>query len=453
MRSLALLSLATLAVTACAGHAAAPVDGGGGGSDATPIDPAALTYWNDIAPIINDKCVKCHQAGGIGPFALDSYQVVKSMAPTLASVVKVNYMPPFYITHDGSCGQFQDGDALTADQIARIDAWAGGDRKEGTPVTISKPIIPGITDGDAYSTPMIIPRAQGGALAMADEYRCFPVASKRDADAFITAYDVRPGNDGLVHHVIAMLVDPARKTRDGRTNAEVMKALDDADPDRPGWPCFSLAGDAVEVDAIPVIWAPGQGPVTYPGKVGVPHKKSHQLVIQVHYNLTDPKLAGMSDSTTIHFRYAPTVERRAFFVVRDPFLDTLSRTPPDTLPAGMPEAKYTWKKSAADLGIPAVAGVSLLGVMPHMHQRGLHNQLTITSGGGPSCAAEIKVWSFGWQKFYFYKGTPPVISPGSQFQMDCAYTTANDTMPVLPGWGTGNEMCTAIFMLALPPGM
>ena len=36
--------------------------------------------------------------------------------------------------------------------------------------------------------------------------------------------------------------------------------------------------------------------------------------------------------------------------------------------------------------------------------------------------------------------------------MTCEYDTSRDTQPVLPGWGTRNEMCTAIMMVALPPG-
>jgi hypothetical protein len=415
--------------------------------DAGPPLPSTLTYWQDIGPIINDKCVKCHQKGGIGPFPLDNYDTVRLMAPTLVQVTKISYMPPYQLTHDGSCGQFEDGDALSPEQIAKIERWTLGDRAEGTKVDLPLPMVPGITDGDAYSSPMIAPRAQGTSSAMNDEYRCFPLGSKRETDAFITAYDVRPGNELLVHHAILMLVDPNKKTRDGRLNADVMKALDDKDPDRPGWQCFGLAGDGVEVEGIPGVWAPGQGPVTYPGKIGVQHRKGVQVVMQIHYNI-DPRFAGMSDSTTVHFRYADKVERRGVFVVQDPFLDSLRNPSPDTLPAGKKETTYTWTRTGAQLGVPPLAGINLVGLMPHMHGRGLHEQLTL----GTACAAQVKTWNFGWQKFYFYKSPPPMAAD-TPVQLACSYSTENDMMPVLPGWGTGNEMCTAIWMLALPPGM
>jgi hypothetical protein len=411
------------------------------------VVPTGLTYWNDIAPILNDKCVKCHQAGGIGPFPLDSYEQVKRLASTIATVIKVKYMPPYLVTHDGSCGQFDDSAAVSADQLARIDEWAKSDQKEGTRVTITRPAIPGISDGDEYVTPAIVPRAQGTS---SEEYRCYPLGTRRSADGFITAFDIRPGNAALVYHVMALLVDPDRTTRDGRSNAVVMQALDDADPDRPGWPCQGLAGEGVEVEAIPGIWAPGTGPVSYPANAGVLHRKNVQVVLQVFYSVADPRLVGMSESTTVRFRYASSVARRAFFVVQDPFVDTLARAQPDFLPPGMMETTYTWKKPAGELGIPP--GVSLLGLLPHMHAFGRREQMTLGPAGAGRCAAEIQQWNSLWQRFYFYAGTPPVITADTQIQFACTYDTVGVATPVLPGGGPGNEMCSAILMLALPAG-
>jgi hypothetical protein len=431
-----LIAFAALCGAACTSAAVAPRP------DATP---GILTYWQDIAPIINDRCVACHQAGGVAPFPLDGYQTVKLMAPTIAQVTKIGYMPPYYVTHDGSCGQFDDHEALTADQIARLDAWAGGDRPEGTPVPLTRPPIPGVTDGDVYQTPATAPRPPGGKLGASDEIRCFPFASKRTADGFITAYDIRPGNEALVTDVAVFLVDPARRTRDGRSNAQVMKALDDGDP-AAGWPCIAQAGEGVEVDAIAAVWAPGTGPVSFPGNSGVRHPRADQLVIQVHYNLADPRLAGMTDTTTVRLRTA-AVARPAALVVQDPFLDTLARPQPDVLPPGQPETTYRWTRTAAALGIPA--GATLLGVMPHMHARGVRQELAV--GMPPRCAARVEQWSSGWQRLYLYR-TPATTTLGAdaEIQMSCTYNTMTDADPVPPGLGLDGELCTAVLMLALP---
>jgi hypothetical protein len=42
----------------------------------------------NVTKIIQDKCVTCHQNGGIAPFAMDSYDVVKTMAPMIRESVR-----------------------------------------------------------------------------------------------------------------------------------------------------------------------------------------------------------------------------------------------------------------------------------------------------------------------------------------------------------------------------
>jgi hypothetical protein len=41
--------------------------GGGSGS------PQAVTFYEDVAPILDAQCVGCHRAGGIAPFLLTDY--------------------------------------------------------------------------------------------------------------------------------------------------------------------------------------------------------------------------------------------------------------------------------------------------------------------------------------------------------------------------------------------
>ena len=74
------------------------------------------------------------------------------------------------------------------------------------------------------ATPNFTPEIQGGDLAAFDEYRCFLVDPQLPGDRFLTGYDVRPGNDAIVHHVLVMPVDPDLVVADGMTNAEVMQA-------------------------------------------------------------------------------------------------------------------------------------------------------------------------------------------------------------------------------------
>ena len=343
------------------------------------------TYWQDVAPIYYDKCVRCHQEGGIAPFRLDEYASARDHATAEAREVEAGSMPPYFMVHDGSCGSFDDAATLTDDQKATIVAWARGGRAEGTPETIPLPAKPTLPGAVSVSTPSFAPTPQGGQLAEFDEYRCFLLDNPGPADQFLVGYNVVPGEPSIVHHAIGFLVDPqAVIDTEGHTNADLMAVLDAESPDRLGWPCFGGAGDEVEVAGVPIAWAPGQGMVEYPEGMGVPMKAGVKMVVQIHYNLADPASAGKIDSTAIEMRFAPSVERKIEFVLSDPFLDSLGAPTPASLPAGKKNTSYTWTQTARQMGVLVTA--DLLAVMPHMHGRGLRQTMTFgPAGSRPAC--------------------------------------------------------------------
>jgi hypothetical protein len=428
--------------------------GSGCGSDAstTPTKAtSALTFWQDVAPIYGAKCVKCHQDGGIGPFRLDNFVDAKHNAAAERAQVSAGTMPPYFERHDGTCGDFHAEDTLTADEKKTVLAWLAGPLTEGALAPLTPPRPPTLDGAIEIATPTFSPVAQGGSLAAFDEYRCFPMDSPTKADAFLTGYVVTPGNATIVHHVLGFIVDPAAPSSDGTsTNAAVMAALDAESPDRIGWPCFGAAGDNVEVNGVPVTWAPGQGVVAYPDGMGVPMRPTDKLVVQVHYNLSTPGSAGSSDTTRLGLRFADHVDRHLAFVLPDPFLDSLSKSPPDSLPPGQANATYTWTKTVRELGLDGVPSVDLMAIMPHMHGRGVQQTVRAGSPGAMSCISELDNWNFHWQRFYTYR-TQPRVTPDTTIEVTCDYNTSADTAPVLPGWGTQNEMCLPVLMIALPP--
>ena len=415
-----------------------------------------LTYWQDIVPIVENKCMGCHQPGGIAPFSMGTYAEIKPWVTQIGSFVSAGVMPPYYIKHDGTCGTFDDGVALTAAETETLVTWAGGTADQGTPEQVVAPALPNLQGGTAYTTPVFAPVAQGTTVALYDEYRCFLVDPGLAQDAFVTGYEVAPGNATIVHHIIGFAVDPTALGDTGEPNSVIMQRLHDASPGRDGWPCFGAAGDSIAVAGVPVEWAPGQGVVNYPDGMGFQMKSSYRFVIQVHYNLADPQSVGQQDSSTMRVHYADAVDRKVVFFLPDGFLDTLRAGNPDSLPPGQPAAVYRWRKTAAQIGVPSgLPYVDIVGVGPHMHTRGIGQEFDIGSSDNPStCASELTRWDFHWQKFYFYKpGYYPRLTQSSFIDASCTYDTQAETAPVLPGWGTRNEMCLVVLMAALPPGV
>ncbi len=408
------------------------------------------TYYEHVAPLLAQHCVQCHQSGGIAPFALDSYASVKEHAEAIRTATAERRMPPWSMTSDGTCGDFKDSLALDDAQIALLGSWVDEGMREGEHASIVRPVRAALEDAHTYSTPSFVPEVQGGELAEHDEYRCFLLDTGLDAPAFITGYDVQPGTPEIVHHVLFMLVDPEADADDPTLgkNLTLMQKLDAESPEREGWPCFSGAGDGVSVDANPVVWAPGQGLVTYPQGSGVPLRPDHKVVIQVHYNLEAHE--GLSDSTEVKLRLAEHVENVGVFVLIDPLLGTLYDDAPATLEPGKASVPYYWRLSMRDVGVGEGQKVMLHGVMPHMHQLGHKYRMTIAQGDAEeTCAADVQRWDFHWQRLYFYEQPIP-LTADTRIGVTCDYDTTSRKEPVLPGWGTQNEMCLATLYLTVP---
>ena len=406
--------------------------------------PAARTYWRDVAPIYFERCVTCHQSGGIAPFQLDNYADAAMWAPASAAAVAGRTMPPWLMTDDGSCGEFRGSRALTSEDIDTITAWAAVGAPEGEPRTdLTVPPLPGLGAGLELRTPDFAPEIVGGPLAEFDEYRCFLVDPELDRDMFLTGYEVTPGNPALVHHLLALLVDPERIVDGGQSNAQRMQALDDESPDRLGWPCFSMAGEGVDAEALPVTWAPGMGAVEYPADTGVRVRAGHKVVIQVHYNLHDPALAGQSDRSLLELRLTDSVAREGFFDFIDPFINTLFEEQPDALAPGQASVRYDWSVPIGEFYLaPGAEQVEVYGIFPHMHERGRKWSARLVDGEQTTCVGDVQRWDFDWQLYYFYE-QPQIVRPGTRLEVTCDFDTRDATEPVTPGWGTQNEMCLA----------
>jgi hypothetical protein len=401
-----------------------------------------------MLPLFEEHCFSCHQDGGIAPFRLDQYGEAKRHAGEILDETAARAMPPWSATSDGSCQQFSHSLALSDDELAAIEGWVDGGALEGTPRAIMVPKPPTLGDALELSTPAFSPVAQGGELAEFDEYRCFLMDPGVNDLEFITGYEVVPGTPAVIHHVLAMLVDPdAPADLPGRTNGEVMAEMDAESPDRDGWPCFGMAGENVDVESAPVIWAPGQGVVDFPGDSGVPLAPNHKVVVQVHYNLADDP-GAITDTSTVRLRLAPSVKNVGVFVLDDPLLDTLYDDAPHALEPGKASVKYTWKRDLKDY-FGDQPNVKLFGLMPHMHQRGHSYRLNLGTGSDLDCAMNVPDWDFHWQRMYFY-AQPLAVTASSKLEVTCDYDTSGDTEPVLPGWGTRNEMCLATMYFTVP---
>lgn len=461
---------AFMALAALAGCASPPSsgsdagrDGGADTSSDGTMGPQQVTYWRDIAPIINAHCTSCHVAGGIAPFALDSYAEVEARAPQLAQVTRDRIMPPWMPSTEG-CRTLQNVRRLTQEQIDLIGRWVEQGALEGNPSDYVAPPpemqqLPATPDLAVQPEQAYMPAARNGG---ADDYHCFIMDPGLTETRDVVGMRIIPGNAAIVHHVLLFEV------RSGGMGQ--LQANDDAEPG-PGYTCFggpqidanwrpAPMGSSEPVDFdVQMIggWAPGSVPGYFPATTGIRLHAGSRLVMQVHYNLAAAGASGMTDRSRAELFFAPRG-------VPSPAIWLPLANYSFTVPAGAgptdPAATVTAQFSAMQ------APVRLFGVFPHMHLRGHSIRMDVRHPDGrEECLINIPRWNFHWQQSYFFL-SPLRAMAGSTREMSdllrltCVYDNTPANQPVIDGvqqqphdlhWGEGtdDEMCLSFIYVAL----
>jgi hypothetical protein len=98
---------------------------------ASAAQKAKISYAEDVAPIIQEKCAVCHQQGGLGPMKLTRYEEIKAFAPMIRQVLRSKQMPPFQ--PDPTIGHWAPNEGLSSEQLRTLVHWveAGAPRGSG----------------------------------------------------------------------------------------------------------------------------------------------------------------------------------------------------------------------------------------------------------------------------------------------------------------------------------
>ena len=190
----------------------------GPGAD-TATDDA--TWYRDVKPITDRSCTSCHTDGGIAPFPLTTYEEVSLLSEVVADAVAERRMPPWGA--DSTLQTYLDDRSLSDAEIEAILGWVEAGTPLGDPddaVEVPADEVPTLERVDAT-----IEMEQAYApdfTASPDDYRCFVLDWPVEEEGYITGIDVHPGNESIVHHVIAFLAPPEQ--------VGTYVALDEADP-------------------------------------------------------------------------------------------------------------------------------------------------------------------------------------------------------------------------------
>jgi hypothetical protein len=237
------------------------------------IDPASVTFADDIAPLLQRSCQSCHRPGGGGPMSLMTYDEVKPWAPVImyrtAIRDRMGAMPPFFVEKDIGIDGFKDDYSLSSEELAMIQAWVANGAPRGNPDNEPPMLNFDTAEGWTLGTPELILRSVDVSRpAVGPDWwgDVGLVPTGLTEDRYVKSIEVREFNDVpvdagtstvggryIVHHMTyssGVLSDDGTEIVGGRTSWPIHEVGRNADifPDKAGR--LLPAGSALHLGAM-----------------------------------------------------------------------------------------------------------------------------------------------------------------------------------------------------------
>lgn len=373
----------------------------------TPPAPS-ITYSDPIAQILDNRCVRCHRPGGIGPFSLMNYNEAAGRARMIKEVVLQGRMPPWHA--DPRYGVFSNDRRLTAAEIQAIAAWVDAGAPQGRPGAAPRSRVNlgewRIGKPDAVIT---MPTTANVPASGVIPYQYYSTPTNFREDKWLRAIEVKPGNPGVVHHILIYM-------RAGQFNPDERMLLGLADGLLDGY-------------------APGDEPLVFAPDVALKIPKGATLLWQMHYTPTGKPEQDRSQLGMIFADQPPRYEHKVGAALNRRFV----------VPAGAPNYRVQ-----SQFVFPADAWLTSL--RPHMHLRGKSfTYEAIYPNGRREVLLHVPRYDFNWQTQYVLAQPKPLPRGTRIFctaHFDNSATNPYNPDPATPvGWGaqTFDEMMIGWF--------
>jgi len=328
------------------------------------------TFNRDVAPILYEKCARCHRPGEVAPFSLLTYSDAAKRASLIATVTGSRIMPPW--KPDPGPVPFLNEGRLSDPQIVTLRKWAEAGAPEGD--RTGKPPVPHFSEGWQFGEPDEVYAMPASVQIPADGpdiYRCFVLSFDSFRERYVSAFEFRPGNRRVVHHAI-LFVDTSGMARQL-----------DAETPEPGYSCVGAPG--FQPDVTLGIWAPGWPMPPLPAGVAQTIPKGADVVVQMHYH---PSGKAEVDRSSLGLKLTEKPQRNVHTLyVYKRQLD---------IAAGDSHHLETFSTI-----LPV--DMDLVSIGPHAHY--IAKDLIVDArrpDGSVIRLVHIADWNFNWQGFYYY---------------------------------------------------
>ena len=451
-----------------------------------PNEESAVTYSNQIARLLNQRCVFCHRPGEIGPFAMTKYHEVAGWGEMIAEVVREQRMPPWHA--NPAYGKFANEDVLSEKEKEAIYAWVEAGCPEGNLADLPAP--PKFTEG------WLLERAPDKVVYMTEKrvdinaegvepYRYYIADPGFKQDTWVKSAQCLPGNPAVVHHIIVFIAPPeaVAKLRDaqeraataqaqaglnapqgvqprqaaqhharaesaekpGRKRLQVDNRPDKNVPDKNVDATSGRGGDDGDISGMDLLcgFAPGTRPFIAPAGMAKLVPAGWQFIFQMHYT-TNGSAQKDRSAIGLLFEDPARVSHR------------LSTANTANIEFEIPAYADDWKVEARKT---FVRDTLLIGMYPHMHIRGKSFRYELTyPNGKKEILLDVPHYDFNWQN-WFELQKPLMIPAGSRLLCTAWFDNSENNIfnpdaskPVRWGDQTWEEMMIGWYDVAFPKG-
>lgn len=387
--------------------------------DAQPDGGGPPTWHRDVAPLLARHCVSCHGGGGVGPFALNTYDDARPRHLAIASVTAAGTMPP-WLPADG-CHDLRAPRRLSASEIETLRDWSRADGPLGDPSTAAEQATLPPAQRLAWVDRTLdigadfVPRPATGSI---DVERCFLLDPSLEDDAFLVGYELRPSDRTQLFRAV-LVESPLAEAR-----------ADDAGDPEPGWACPSGLGTGTS--RVVGTWTTTNDAVTYPERSGIRLHEGYGIVLALTYHL--------------HSSGVPDRPELALQLARGPIdkeVEVLLVAPsPVSIP---PRTKgYTL---AASLELPH--GAAIWAVEARMHRLGRSVHAEARGADGSTCLLDIPRYDYHWEEMHYFDRQAVAVTSGGRIDVRCVWDNPTDA-PISQSRDLTGEACEVAMIVTRP---
>lgn len=393
-------------------------------------NPHAVSYSEDIAPLLIKHCLSCHRSGGVAPFAIDSWGVALGWAPMIKEVLLTKRMPPGQI--DPAIGRFKNGRTLSSNEIATIVRWIdAGAHRDGDRDPLAE--IVKSDDRWAFGEPdyvVELPPQTVPAMGPLDFFELVvPIGLPKDK--WLRASQFMPGDKRVLHHA-ELFIAP--------TQSKEIRSAGRMPPSSNALPPYYSANDPDTATFSPFV--PGDEPMPWPDNTGGTIAKNAALVVQLHYAAMGREVRDESRlGLWFHDDATPPQDRMAIECAC--LAPARWKTIPPRAANFKAQATLTLERDAY-----------LYSVLPRMHYRGSAIRLDAEFPSGEvEPLLSVANYNYNWQMNYQFLA-PKFFPAGTKLIASARYdnssrNTFNPDPSQEVAWGreSFNEELAVVFQL------